>query len=251
MNLPGRDFLEITTRVGCPVGCSLYCPQDVLIKNYHGEQKTLTLDNFKIALGHLPARFPLVFSGFCEPFANGQATSLITYSHEQQHPVGLFTTLNGLSSAGLSELIKYGYFVFRLHLPDGQHMRIPLTEEYKDNVFTVLHNIPNVSFSIMNDAFRTDNRENFTQGIHTRERRWFRYCHKWSHPAFVMMPDGDVYLCCHDFGLQHKLGNLFTQSYEVIKRNYHPSYKLCRVCENTQLLPRYFAGRMWQRLVKE
>ena len=32
----------------------------------------------------------------------------------------------------------------------------------------------------------------------------------------VLLPNGDVVLCCMDFGMQHVLGNLKRQSYEEI-----------------------------------
>jgi len=238
-----EEYLEINTRVGCPVGCLRYCPQDVIKNNYSDKQTALTMENFKLALEHVPSKLPVVFSGFCEPFANEETPNFIRYAYENQHPIGLFTTLVGLSKTGLSELLKIKYFVFCLHLPDGQNMKMPLSPEYKDNVFTVLQNIPNVSFNIMNDTFKTDDRENFTRGVYSPKPSWLKYCRKWSHPSFVMMPDGDVQLCCHDFGLQHKLGNLFNQSYSDIRRAYHPGYKLCGVCPHLHSLPKYIAIR--------
>ncbi len=153
-----KEYLEITTTIGCTVGCLRYCPQEVTTGNCSDKQKTLTMDGFKMALGHIPPKLPLVFSGFSEPFANKETINYIAYAHETQHPVGIFTTLQGVSQTGLKELLKYKYLVFCLHLPDGRTAKIPVTEEYKNNGFTVLQNIPNVSLSIMNDGFVADNR---------------------------------------------------------------------------------------------
>ena len=36
----------------------------------------------------------------------------------------------------------------------------------------------------------------------------------------VLLPNGDVVLCCMDFGMQHVLGNLKRQSYEEILKLY-------------------------------
>jgi len=42
---------------------------------------------------------------------------------------------------------------------------------------------------------------------------WF-LCRKLGrNPQVVMLPNCDVVLCCMDFGLKHKLGNLLDQSY--------------------------------------
>jgi len=34
--------------------------------------------------------------------------------------------------------------------------------------------------------------------------------------ACMLLPNGDAYLCCSDFGLSHRLGNLFEQSWNEL-----------------------------------
>ena len=65
----------------------------------------------------------------------------------------------------------------------------------------------------------------------------------------VLLPNGDVVLCCMDYNLVHILGNLLTQTYEEIMQgkplqdliaiNEAPEYSkcsICKACENvTQL----------------
>lgn len=36
----------------------------------------------------------------------------------------------------------------------------------------------------------------------------------------VVLPDGTVLLCCMDYGMQHVLGNLKTQTYDEIRNNW-------------------------------
>jgi organic radical activating enzyme len=48
----------------------------------------------------------------------------------------------------------------------------------------------------------------------------------------VMLPNGDVSLCCMDYGLEHILGNLLEQEYEDILPEPYSCFKLCRFCEN-------------------
>ena len=48
----------------------------------------------------------------------------------------------------------------------------------------------------------------------------------------VMLPNGDVSLCCMDYGLEHILGNLFEQSYDEIMPENNTCYNLCKFCEN-------------------
>jgi hypothetical protein len=47
-----------------------------------------------------------------------------------------------------------------------------------------------------------------------------------------MLPNGDVSLCCMDYGLENILGNLFTQSYEEILPEPYHTFRICTFCEN-------------------
>src|SRR3990170_7162976 len=206
------ERLEITTRIGCPVGCSKYCPQDVLVPNYKSEQKVLTLANFKAALTTVPKNVEVVFSGFCEPFSNKSAIDMIEYAYQQGYPVRLFTTLHQAERSDVERLIKLRLKEFCLHLPDGENMNIPVTEEYMANVFKVIRNVRNLSIMSMNDRFRSDNRENVVRGLETKRRR-VGYCTNFEAPQFVLLPNGSLQLCCRDFGLWHTVGNLLKENY--------------------------------------
>jgi MoaA/NifB/PqqE/SkfB family radical SAM enzyme len=48
----------------------------------------------------------------------------------------------------------------------------------------------------------------------------------------VLLPNGDVSLCCMDYGLKHILGNLFTQEYEELIPKPLSCFDLCKFCEN-------------------
>lgn len=225
------EFLEITTKIGCPVNCLKYCPQEVTASRYSGK-RTLPIDGWEIMLNHIPKKLPLIFSGFCEPFANDKVVDLIDIAHKAGRPIGIFTTLYQASRIDVEKLVRYPFLIFCLHLPDGNAMKIPLSQEYKDNVFTVLHNVRNVSFSIMNDLFESSNRENVTRGVSIKRKR-FRFCYKLDHPQFNLLPNGDVSLCCMDFGLSHILGNLLTENYVDVKRRFlarNKKFELCSQC---------------------
>ena len=225
------EYLEITTRIGCPVNCLKYCPQEVLTRRYSGK-KMLSLNDWEIILGHLPKGLPLVFSGFCEPFANCQTMNLIDMAYKLGHPLGIFTTLYQASREDVEKLVRYPFSVFTLHLPDGEAMKIPLSQEYKDNVFTVLQKVKNVSLCIMNDLFKSLNRENVTRGV-LPKRKILRFCDKLNCPQFVLLPNGDVSICCMDFGLSSIIGNLLIENYIEIKRRFlagKKTFKLCSMC---------------------
>ena len=50
----------------------------------------------------------------------------------------------------------------------------------------------------------------------------------------VMLPNGDVSLCCMDYGLEHILGNLIEQDYEDVIPYDNTCFNLCRFCENAK-----------------
>lgn len=57
----------------------------------------------------------------------------------------------------------------------------------------------------------------------------------------VLLPNGDVVLCCMDYGLKHIIGNLVDQTYaemfqnpqflELVKMNETPGYDKCSICK--------------------
>jgi hypothetical protein len=241
------EVLEVTTSIGCPINCEQYCPQEVITQRYAGN-RTLSLDDWRLVLRHIPPKLPIVFSGFCEPFANRRFIDLIDLAYVTGHPVAIFTTLYQAARADIKKLITYPFLEFVLHLPDGRAMQIPLSEDYKDNVFTVLQNVKNVKFMIMNDDFQDDYRQHVSRGRLTT-RKHLRFCKKLNAPQFVLLPNGDVSLCSHDFGLWHILGNLFTENYVDIRRRFFPlkrTFRLCSMCSRNSLTKTVldFAGRL-------
>lgn len=48
----------------------------------------------------------------------------------------------------------------------------------------------------------------------------------------VMLPNGDIVLCCMDYSLEHILGNIFTQEFDDIIPEPETKFNLCRFCEN-------------------
>lgn len=50
----------------------------------------------------------------------------------------------------------------------------------------------------------------------------------------VMLPNCDVVLCCNDYGLKHKLGNLLETNYNNLIRE--QDYELCHYCSDCDKL---------------
>jgi len=115
--------------------------------------------------------------------------------------------------------------------PDFESMAISAKETHIVNIYSSV-------IEGFDDIFTVHNEKNSVQNPISRagnnwetETRQGAQCVR--SPSFeqnVMLPNGDVYLCCMDYGLKHKLGNLFKTNFNNLNRTH--SYKLCEKCES-------------------
>jgi len=266
---PTMEFTtSIDTKNGCVVDC-VFCPQRTLQKAYKGE-KFMTLDNFKIAVDKLPQEVRITFAGFTEPWLNPKTTDMVLYAHEKGHPISIFTTGIGMSIDDI-ERIKHIPFAgnpngcFTLHLPDQERKaKHPITQRYIDLIEHIgkikneIHNFTTMCMGTVHSDIRHVfseapvydmwsragnllgesimkpellNRKDEYKSVYHGEQPMTCGClEKMYHN--VMLPNGDVSLCCMDYGLEHILGNLLEQSYEDIIPDNYQCFNLCRFCEN-------------------
>jgi radical SAM protein with 4Fe4S-binding SPASM domain len=249
--MDSTEYLEVTTHVGCSVNCKKYCPQEVLVKRYGNNPRNLSLDSFKKMISTVPTEVILVFSGFCEPFLNPECVDLMEYAHQKGHRLILNTTLVGLKLSDLDRLSNLNIIKGILHLPDYyDNAHIPITDEYKSLLVRFLKLFPNMQYISMNDQFPTNNHENVTRGI-LPKRKWYPIsCAKLHTPQYILFPNADVYMCCMDFGLDLKIGNLLTDTYSQIRESEHLKRikhdniigrdTLCRYCSFSLPIPVYY-----------
>ncbi len=274
----GQIVLEITTRIGCGVGCR-FCPQSRLASAYSARgdggrpEHLMTLDTFAGCLERLPAYVEIDFSGFAEPWLNPDCTKMLTHALERDHRVRVHTTLQGVDISDAAVLAavppdKIGWF--SLHLPsrdaglerfriDGEYLEVlHLILDARRDVKLVYHG-SGVEARVENQLARlgielTQPRRTHTRagnvdltGLHTlrREQAPERLPGKIGcrRPGWrVLLPNGDVTLCCMDYGLEHVLGNLLESSFEsvfwgpemqrVLRGREDESIDvLCRTCE--------------------
>jgi hypothetical protein len=241
-----EESLEITTGVVCSNNCLKYCPQEIFIKNYGThEDPFLSSKNFEKILSTISKSVTIIFSGFCEPFVNKETTGMIRYAHNSGYNVEIYTTLRGVSGQDVDELVKIPFQDFCLHLPDGRVLSFPLTEEYMKNVFKVLQGVSSARIMLMNDKFVSNNRENVARGVYKKLHR-YGCCHKRVKPQFVVLPNGDTHLCCDDFKLEHKMGNLLQEDYSQMRQRLFKSgkYALCKTCSKDQPYHVFYLNRI-------
>lgn len=253
-----RFMMEITTVIGCSVNCR-FCPQKTLLKAYKSPKRRLCLEDFKEALNRMPNDVIIIFSGFAEPFLNADCAKMILFAHEKGHPISIFTTGMGMSLEDVASIkdipfskIPHGGFV--LHLPDDEGFAdMQITDAYLLLITALkeanIQNFRPISMGFVHKAIRHIFPQDLVRTLRMQSRAGnlnkegvnanYYSCY---HEADVtcgrdeylfnnvLLPNGDVVLCCQDFGLKHILGNIFKDEYEKILPNPLSSYALCKSC---------------------
>jgi len=230
------EFIEVSTSIGCPIACKEYCPQEVVVARYFGKaprpRRQLTIDDWKIALSKLPKGLAIVFSGFCEPFANPDCLDLIEAAHVAGHPIGLYSTFNEVTAEQFERLLAVPLFRVVWHLPDGKVAHINDDDVYRNNFNKARKAWPHGHVSIMDHTFESDNREHVARDPPRAAFEGIMLCHKWYRPQFVLLPNLDLQLCCMDWRLEHRIGNLRENDYLTLRSAFQPfkSRSLCQRC---------------------
>ena len=266
------QHLEITTMVGCKVAC-VYCPQDKISHRYFGADRMMKFDDFKVYIEKVPRRVVVHFTGFAEPFLNPRCTDMIEYAAHRGHPIYISTTLAGMTREDISRLSKLRYYQFQIHLPSaGKLMNLAINDEY----FSLLSEL--VAAGIITDFHFHGNEVHPLVGAWLRQHALdFNEIYildragnlnnekvkaKTSKPVTtaskssgklrcdriyqnVLLPNGDVVLCCMDWSAEYVLGNLNRDRFEDLYRSEtfrrvlhglkNPEVDLlCRTCEFAQ-----------------
>jgi sulfatase maturation enzyme AslB (radical SAM superfamily) len=266
--------LEISTNIGCKVNCA-YCPQSKLVKAYYNRgdvPKIMTFDVFKTVLNKIPSNVIIEFSGFSEPWLNHECTAMLLHTYYAGYEVGVFTTAVGMNNNDLEKIKSLLFRRFCLHLPDMEgYAKIKLSNDYLATIDAIVNaKIHNFDFMTMGTLPREvkkiiGNRISSTKMVsragnllgqsdieiphYLKGSIRCRSCGD-SFDHNVMLPNGDVVLCCYDFGLQHVLGNLITSDYGMLFTNETINQLrnsldddsvdiLCRHCENASTINDY------------
>jgi sulfatase maturation enzyme AslB (radical SAM superfamily) len=236
--------LLISTGIGCGVLCS-YCPQVAIGQAYKKVQgpSSMSLDIFKSCIDKLPDDVTVDFTGFYEPFLNPHCTDMILYAAERGLSVRLSTTVMGLEPEQIDRFRHIPFVKFSVHLPDTKKLtRIIVDARY----MTALSRLTEAGIS--NIGFHVHEGLDGPEAVHEEvdallaarniepENRWINtragnieidakpaparlvgeleICPRIYHN--VLLPSGDVALCCMDWDLQHMIGNLLDSSYDSL-----------------------------------
>ena len=262
--------IDITTNVGCKIRCD-FCPQDKLIPAYRnrGGVLRMTLGAFREILGKIPRDASLDFSGMSEPWLNPDCTEMLLHAHERGYEVAAFTTTIGMDQADVARIQSIPFRRFVVHLPDTErYSKIEVSDAYLQMLANIVGSgIPNREFMTMGTLprevaavigrrikrTRMMSRAGNLTNVRAPERLAgpirCRSCGD-SLDHNMLLPNGDVILCCMDYGLRPVLGNLLVSDYRELFES--ESFKrvqagldddsfdiLCRYCENAASLDEY------------
>lgn len=228
------DTLEITTKIGCINDC-VYCPQDKLIKSYVGNL-FMDLKQFRVILKNTPKEIQIDFAGFCEPFLNPFASLMMKHSIKEGYKTVLVTTLTGFSERDADILKGIEFEKIYVHEYQGTPINKFMFDARQE---LLLSSVKTKSF----DRFKLAPEYRWSRAGNL----WYRKDKKgkiecgWTGLVFrrnVVLPNGDVYLCCMDYSLKNKLGNLLKTNYNDLNRDLiinlsqcEKSKLICRKCE--------------------
>jgi hypothetical protein len=247
--------LEITTKLGCALACR-FCPQDRLVRSYPaGATRLLSLADFVAVEAKLPPWVRVDFSGMAEPWLNPDATAMVVHAFERGRRVALYTTLQGMPPADAGMLIeRFAGRIspetpWVIHLPD-RHGNMPgwrcspaylaalgrfvalrrdrapeglafMTMSPDGALAAELAPVLDERLAPFTAISRVENlaRGAFRPGELLAAVRQAGAVLCGSTPFFdhnTMLPNGDVVLCCMDYGRAHVLGNLLRQDYAAV-----------------------------------
>jgi MoaA/NifB/PqqE/SkfB family radical SAM enzyme len=257
-NKTSRPTLEITTMIGCPLMCN-YCPQDSLRDAYGDDIKYMQLEDFKTIVDKLPMDVRLDFSGQSEPWVNPECTDMVAYALAKGFKLAIFTTLYNWNEDTVHRmgelLLQYAaqIEIFKIHFPDEKgNMRgwkLSADWEYAyigmrtilqkagihyeamtmsdDGVHPTIRHLPGVAVShswsvAAHDRAGTLDTDNI-------QEQPIKFSPKHQHPIKcsktdlynqgVLLPNGEVLLCCMDYDKKHVMGNLLEQEYQNLYTN--------------------------------
>jgi hypothetical protein len=227
---------EICTVIGCVNMCD-FCPQDKILSSYKSPIRIMSLDTFKKCIDKVPRNIPILFSGMAEPFQNKNCIKMIEYANKKGFIIKVFTTGVGITKKDIVVLEKIPFGSFELHLPDSiNNTKIKIDKNYLELIESIKNSkIKNVKYLLYGKIhpevgkvlkFEVEDLSRLVQNRASnlgsippiKKIKGSIVCGSSGRMLNdnVLLPNGDVVLCCMDYGLKYKLGNLLESSYESL-----------------------------------
>lgn len=251
--------IEISTVIGCKMGCD-YCPQRLHVKEYlkRSRETVMSLETFGDCLYQIPSHVEVLFAGMAEPWLNPDCTEMVLRARNTGHRVGVYTTCERMTLADVELIKNIDFLHFCLHLPDADGiMKFNVTSEYLEVLKACLR-IPKRNFMCIGKVHplveaitgpvpdssntlisRAGNLKTLAITPKEGALKCSAMSEKMDHN--ILLPNGDIILCCMDYSQKHVIGNLLKMTYEDLFRSEEylkikegllkESNILCRTCE--------------------
>ena len=216
-------------------------------------------------LSTVPKDCEIVFAGMAEPWLNKSASDMVEYCFEQGYKVGIYTTTVGMNLTDVIRIHDLPFTHFTLHLPDeGGRMRLNVDEKYLQILSKVvevmdcqimvigkLHpQVEEITGPVIDGSPGLFSRAGNLKSLAINRKKGVLKCSACG-PRLdhnILLPNGDVLLCCMDYGQEHVIGNLLTMDYHSLfsSDEYLRVMKgledentdtLCRKCEVSEDIP--------------
>ncbi len=239
-----------------------YCPQASHMANYKVKSKNfqLSLEDFKKFIGTIPPSVQMVFAGMAEPFLNKEGVSMVEHAFDKGHMISVYTTAEGLTKEDIDRLKRINYNHFCLHVPDaGGLMNLKVGERYLDVlkylwdsgivkntmcIGTIHPDVARITGPIADGSKGLYSRGGNLKELMIPRKTGRLHCTSCTDELNhnVLMPNGEVLLCCMDYNQKHVIGNLHSMTYgELFQSDEYKRVRqgmldesvdiLCRRCE--------------------
>jgi radical SAM protein with 4Fe4S-binding SPASM domain len=224
--------VEFTLTSNCPLKCD-YCPQQKYINSYKKKSgcEIMSLKDYKFLLSkidHLTENID--FSGYTEPLSNPSWDSIFEHTISEGYSLTLYSTLYNTTIEDIEKLTSLYIKKFYIHLVDSE-IYLPRYKYFVEKCKKQNLDFTLVYFKEEGEkmaAYFHDLTECEQWSTHSRAgtlRQSLRYakgavtCCEERFLCNVVLPNGDVHVCCMDFPLYYKIGNLFEKTLSEIHRS--------------------------------
>lgn len=249
--------LEITTNLPCVNNCA-FCPQDKLRQSYKGK-RFLTLGEFCVVLDKLPKTVRIDFSAFSEPFVNPEASLMMREADNRGFKMALFTTFVGMTERDIDNIRGIVFSPCVVHAPDNTNFKTDedvwvrnyklFAHSYAGDIDDIYYHIGEIATKVKMTAPKAQKVSVMTRANNVNDKVIPHMPKKKGRISCpmgtdlnqnVMLPNGDVVLCCMDWGLKHPMGNLLKDSYaNLFKGKGHSKAKDGMADDNSESICRY------------
>jgi radical SAM protein with 4Fe4S-binding SPASM domain len=197
----------------------------------------MKFETFKKCIDKLPSDVQITFSGMSEPWLNKDMTKMLLYAYKKGFKeFRVYTTGVGMDIKDIDKIKKIPFNKFVVHLPDADtNAIIPVTKGHKELLLKIKKSkIKNCSYMTMG-KLHTALEEDFGELVVSprmisKAGNLAKFA-KINHTGSIMcnsefglkhsmlLPNGDVQLCCMDNAIQYKIGNLLESDYDSLYKS--------------------------------